>query len=221
MKEGCLYFVFRSFFSFDEQKKLVREALDCHHMNSGDSNWEDLRISTSSRKLALGISTGGDLTSTLPFAVALARKAFRKVFEKKDFEALKEVCREDAPLTGLALLYGPNASMPAHYDSPTQPGQREEWLALATVGNTVSFRCNDDVLELKSGDVVVFDSMAVLHGVEGVAEDDVDYQRLGLPIASRLGTLFWQGRMKLNNRSPVTASVVDGVGNLFVESDCE
>lgn len=40
---------------------------------------------------------------------------------------------------------------------------------MATIGSTVSFRCNDDVLELKLGNVLVMDSMAVLHGVEGVA----------------------------------------------------
>ena len=219
MKEG--FVVFRSFLSVEEQRELVREALDCHHRNSSNSDWRDLQTSKSSRKLALGISTGGDVTSTLAFATSVARKAFRKAFEQKPLEALKVVCREDTPLTGLALLYGPNASMPAHYDSPTQPGQREEWLAMATVGSTVSFRCNDDVLELKSGDVLVMDSMAVLHGVEGVDCEDGNYQEVGLPIPSRLGTLFWQGRMDSNENFPVATEVIDGFGKLFDESDCE
>jgi len=68
----------------------------------------------------------------------------------------------------------------------------------ATIGSTVSFRCNDDVLELKLlGRRIVMDSMAVLHGVEGVAmRTEIIKNSVCRFLADCQGTLFWQARMK-------------------------
>ena len=51
-------------------------------------------------------------------------------------------------LTGIALLYGPSAKMVAHYDSPTQPGRRREWIASVTVGSSVRFRLGNETAVL-------------------------------------------------------------------------
>jgi hypothetical protein len=147
----------------------------------------------------------------------------------------------NTPLTGLSLLYGPLASMPAHYDSPTQPGQREEWLAMISIGSSIIFRCNDELIRLDSGDVIVMDSMATLHGVERVLVSTTDesggwnhvnHTELGLPTPCRLGLLFWQGRptdekasaFSSHDEEEVTPSecLLDGVGDLFAdESDSD
>jgi hypothetical protein len=123
------------------------------------------------------------------------------------------------PLSGLSLLYGVGASMPSHYDSPTRPGQREEWLAMITLGNSVVFRCNSEVLTLHSGDVLVMDSMAVLHGVERIIPDASENPirpRIGLlNIQARLGILFWQGKETLK---PIpSARSEDGVDILRID----
>jgi hypothetical protein len=154
------------------------------------------------------------------------------------------------PLTGLSLLYGPLASMSAHYDSPTQPGQREEWLAMMSIGSSIIFRCNDELIQLDSGDVVVMDSMATLHGVERVlavgvstgegmnddvgdsnrATNNINYAELGLQTPCRLGLLFWRGRPK--DKAALTLpsqdeeltpgeSLLDGVGDLFADESDE
>jgi hypothetical protein len=238
------YAIFRSFLNVEEQKLLVRESLQCHLKNSSDKqdsdstrvptdlNWNHMETSSTSETFKLGVRCGGDLTPTLPLAVAVARRAFRQALQLKpplglasSIPALETLSQPNIPLAGLALLYGLKASMPPHYDSPTQPGQREEWLVMMTMGNDVRFRCNDDIVQLKSGDVLVMDSMAVLHGVESIVDVDNsqgcsdDRPDLGLPISSRLGILFWQGQSPVDKVDSASFSVVEGVGSLFPDSD--
>jgi hypothetical protein len=43
-----------------------------------------------------------------------------------------------------------------------------------TIGNAVDFICNHEILTLYGGDALVMDSMAVLHGVKGIRQDDND-----------------------------------------------
>lgn len=236
------YVVFRSFVEVHEQKELVREALGCHAQNSSSNNttttdWTTLETSTTSLNLQLGIPCGGDLTSTLPAAIAVARRAFHRAQQHEQQQqqllppdpsvqaALQTLSDPSTRLAGLALLYGPAASMLAHYDSPTQPGVPFEWLVVMTLGRAVRFRCNHNILTLQSGDVLVMDSMAVLHGVESIGDDcDAD---LGLPVSSRLGILFWQGRsssLAMQSGEGATneaVEVVDGVGSLFPDSDSD
>jgi hypothetical protein len=227
------YVVFRSFLGVQEQQLLVREALDCHLKNSNDkqnnngtaTGWKSMEASSNPLPFKLGVPCGGDLTSTLPAAVEVARRAFRQALQLPpsylaSTPVLEKVSQPNIPLTGLALLYGLKASKLAHYDSPTQPGQREEWLAMMTMGRDVRFRCNDDIVQLQSGDVLVMDSMAVLHGVESIVDDDTGCDtELGLPIKSRLGILFWQGTNPVDKVDRTSFSVVDGVGSLFNDSD--
>ena len=183
------YAVLTSFLTMQEQRQLVSDALTCHsqHSSSDTTVWTGVGASTASFPLKLGIGCGGDLSQTLPFAVDLARRAFSSSSMPHNVE--------DCTLTGLSLLYGPNAAMNAHCDSPTQRQQREEWLVMMTLGNSVQFRCNDELLLLHSGDALIMDSMAVLHGVQEIVVCHPDMAPiLGLPVpGSRLGVLLWQG----------------------------
>jgi hypothetical protein len=198
------FFVFRSLVESEEdQRRLVDEALLCHAQNQGNSHdFRDIQsISTlkTSLKLNLGISCGGDLTSILPKAAYVARRCLEMAStQAADAASTSLKLIANGPLSGLSLLYGLGASMPLHYDSPTKPGQREEWLAMITLGNSVAFRCNSEVLILHSGDALVMDSMAVLHGVDRIVADTSECpicHRIGLPnVQSRLGILFWQGK---------------------------
>ena len=59
-----------------------------------------------------------------------------------------------------------------------------------TIGMAVNFVCNDLTITMKSGDAVVMDAMAVLHGVQSIVQDGCSLQ---LPMkGSRLGILLWQ-----------------------------
>jgi hypothetical protein len=225
------YVIFRSFLNVEEQKLLVREALQCHLKNSTvqqdtssnastpiPTDWSLLETSSTSQTIQLGIRCGGDLTSTLPVAVAVARRAFRQAALEQPqlascIPALETLSQPNVPLAGLVLLYGLKASM------PPQPGQREEWLVMMTMGRDVRFRCNDEIVQLQSGDVLVMDSMAVLHGVESIVDSQECDEDLGLPISSRLGILFWQGQSPVDKVDSTSFSVVDGVGALFPDSD--
>jgi hypothetical protein len=200
--------------------------------------------STTSIPLNLGIPCGGHLDSILPHAVAIARRAYQcaataalEVAPCDDILAAESnatptprqelhdtlMAIAQGPLSGLSLLYGTKAAMTPHYDSPTQYQQRAEWLVLITLGNTVDFRCHDQVIPLHSGDVLVMDSMAVLHGVERIHVDTdcptLSHQ-LQLPGDQvRLGILLWQGRSDRPTQSvtaaPEEEQVLDGICGLF------
>lgn len=229
------YVVLESFLSIPEQQQVVSEVLECHSRHSSTTDWSSIAMSTSSLPLQLGTSCGGELSTKLPFCVSLARRAFlvvasRNVLlhrgsqdEKKNVMMIHhdhhEEERENTPLTGLALLYGPNGKMKAHYDSPTQPPSMttrgEEWLCMMTIGATIQFRANDEILTLHSGDVLIMDSMAVLHGVEGIVvatnDSSLALQDLGLPLANtRLGVLFWQAAAAVRKADDDDASHTAG-----------
>lgn len=202
------YVVLRSFnTTLDDQILLTQETVGCHVRRNGNNDYEFPGKLSSSLKLSLGISCGDDLSDILPRAIAVARKAFQCAAEYfPDKSELLHMSQQSTPLTGLALLYGVHTSMPPHYDSPTQPGRRHEWLVMLTLGNPVIFRCNDTRILLQSGDVLVMDSMGVLHGIDDVLELTEPgkhnlHEKLGLPYPSRLGILFWQGRQKTDTNS--------------------
>ena len=88
-------------------------------------------------------------------------------------------------------------------------------LALCSLG----FVCNDEIITLSSGDVLVMDAMAVLHGVQSILPDDCDIE---LPLqGSRLGVLLWQARQV----DPVEGSTrgkdetIDGMHMLYYDDD--
>jgi hypothetical protein len=233
-------------------QRLVQEVLDCHEKNSMHNPTDSaihseqlldlVSTSTTSIPLNLGIQCGGHLDTILPHAVAIARQAYQHAaaaaLEKLSTDvALSAASHSTAPqdlhdtlmaiaqgpLSGLSLLYGTNAAMSPHYDSPTQYQQRAEWLVLITLGNTVDFRCHDQVIPLHSGDVLVMDSMAVLHGVERIHVDTdcptLSHQ-LQLPGHQvRLGILLWQGRSVRSAQgmtaTPEEEQAVDGICDLF------
>jgi hypothetical protein len=118
--------------------------------------------------------------------------------------------------------------MKAHYDSPTQPGQKNEWLACLSLGENCNFRCNQDILLLESGDALVMDSMSTLHGVEGIVLSPKEPScKCGLPGSCRMGILMWQAKAAppLSNNSndddDRSIELVEGVGNLFLDSDSD
>lgn len=242
------YHVLPSFVTPEEAAGIVSEALSCHEVN-GDLNdlaYDTVRTSTASVTLALGISSvrsgPNDISPSLPRASTVARRAFRQVYEivkggcncsiaSCDIESLQKLSDcATTPLTGLALIYGAQASMPAHYDSPTQPGQRNEWLCMMSMGLPVRFRCDDEILTIYSRDVLVMDAMATRHGVESVVVDEEEavmandstgeWRNVGLPFPCRLGVLFWQGRSpSINNSFHETVDEIDGMGELFAQDD--
>ena len=251
------------------------------NMEYQNLSWDQLQNSSASMKMNLGLNEcGGDLSHTLPLAVELSRKAFRKsalhyemlgnlrlaqsshklagIMENTSSGQTKSVGTNGSKtknkkhpassspqtppkLTGLSLLYGPKAMMNPHYDSSTQPGQREEWLVMFTIGSDVLFRCNDSVIALSSGDALVMDSMSVLHGVEGIrkkmvqnpmdlctseTKDNSQFPRenidaalhYGLPVeGSRLGVLLWQGRTSYNAQIVTDERKTDDDGPISLE----
>lgn len=220
------YVVLRSFLSRQEQEDLKEEAIQCHRQKSSDPTFQAVHT-TASIPLNLGITCGSSVESQLPLASQLARRAFAHAschaFPEEPLLRLlsssSSSSSQHCSLTGLALLYGPNAKMSPHFDSPTQPGQRHEWLVMMTVGKAVAFVCNDKIITLSSGDVLVMDAMAVLHGVQSILPDDCDIE---LPLqGSRLGVLLWQARQV----DPVERSTrgqddtVDGMHMLYYHDD--
>jgi hypothetical protein len=232
------YMVFKSFVPLEEQIQVCREVLECHERNNidGESKITSTPISQNSIKLALGIGCGGNLSPQLPLAARILQQGFAKARDdcataqynnnnQNSLSALDTLQNPSTPLTGLALLYGPNAFMKAHYDSPTQPGQGHEWLACLSLGATVMFRCNNQILPLHSGDILVLDSMATLHGVEEIlASDNEDTTVNGLlPLNCRLGILMWQGKFQnqLEDTNSSDDAMIEGMGALFGDSDDE
>jgi hypothetical protein len=115
--------------------------------------------------------------------------------------------------------------MKPHYDSATQPNQKEEWLCILSLGLTAVFRCDNEVLHLESGDALVMDSMAVLHGVERVLLDpevceEASWRKAGLPFPSRLGLVVWQGRASTSaagsyGERQIANAMLEGMDALF------
>ena len=207
------YVVLRGFLAADVQQELIAEVLACHYRNAGVSP-SSVLTGESSLRLELGIATGGSLDAVLPQACARIREAFRQA-SCETVPKLRSLSADSTPLTGISLLYGPESVMKSHYDSPTQPGQRDEWLAMLSIGNPVLFRCNERIETLNSGDALVMDSMAVLHGVEGIVP--IDGADFGLPVqGSRLGILMWRARSdSAASTDRATVSPVDGLETLF------
>ena len=162
-----------------------------------------LMQSLSSMSLDLGLlGTGAPLVKQVEI-IRIAARAFLEGGESLVAAGHAEMgCEAAEPaaekLTGIALLYGPRSRMVAHYDSPTQPGRRREWLFMITAGNSIRFQLGDQIEELKSGDALIMDSMATLHGVVEVLSSDDSHidpaEQLGLPSGSRLGVLLWTAK---------------------------
>jgi hypothetical protein len=252
-------------FSFSEHRVSSINQRESNNPCIVDSNketdivWESLSTRETSIALHLGVKCGGDLGSVLPLAAHIARQAFTEasnVFGSDSTTSTDTIATiasstlatlSTTTLSGLVLLYGRCAHMAAHYDSPTQPGQRTEWLVNISLGQPIDFIVgHSNTVRLESGDVLVMDSMAVLHGVERILateskDNDTDntntigrkqrlhpYQRVGLPINSRLGILFWQGRDSIETRSTDNTHLfredepdMDGVDCLFGGRDSD
>jgi alkylated DNA repair dioxygenase AlkB len=243
------YVILKSFLSLEEQHTLCQEALECHFQHSSEqiTIQQPPLLGTASKNLDLGITCGQNVQQNLPFATACIQRAFAEAcdFFHEDDDILSVLHKlsnsssssnttATTPLTGLVLLYGPNSFMKAHYDSPTQPGQKNEWLACLSLGETCNFRCNHDILLLESGDALVMDSMSTLHGVEGIVLSAKEPSfKCGLPASCRMGILMWQAKAapplsnnpndnnNNNNNDDKSIELVDGVGNLFLDSDTD
>jgi hypothetical protein len=119
--------------------------------------------------------------------------------------------------------------MKPHYDSATQPNQKEEWLCILSLGLTAVFRCDKERLYLESGDALVMDSMAVLHGVDRVLLDpeaceQPSWRKAGLPFPSRLGLVVWQGRASVSETGndggqEAPNAMLEGMDALFQDYD--
>jgi hypothetical protein len=237
--------VLKAFLTVHEQLEITNEVLSCHRRNENDPRAllvlrDELESSPRSITLNTGTSIGESIALPLPKAEKACRRAFHRAAptlmkpncDEKDEvpfpHPLHVLAQPETPLTGTALVYGRNASMKPHYDSPTQPNQTEEWLCIISFGLTMVFRCDNDAFRVESGDALVMDSMAVLHGVESILPDPEgcahsSWRQVGLPSPSRLGLVVWQGRSfeAASNTSLIDCSVHDeameGMGALFEE----
>ena len=235
------FLILPSFLSIDEQKLLASSAIKAHRShtkaanatNNDSSNtkcscFDEIVLdsneplhASSSKSLNLGLKYCGSPLTSLPAAVQFSYRAFQTaahVYGQRHPQyvsisnTLQNLANSNqSKLTGIALLYGPSATMKPHYDSPTQPNQREEWLIMFTLGNDVLFQLNDRQLCLSSGDALVMDSMNVLHGVVSILPpklEEVDPAvALGLSPGTRLGLLLWQAsppRLKINENKTST-----------------
>lgn len=225
------YVHLKGFLTNEEQQELVRSTFECHRSNSAHSDghdkcdeWKSLGTDTVSTSLNLGLAyTGAPMNNEMNPALTFSRRSFEDASKhyldagKCDLSVATSrlASPDECDITGIALLYGPNGKMLAHYDAPTQKGRRDEWLVGFSVGADTMFRCNDEVVLLKSGDALVMDSMAVLHGVEGICGQvsSVDVEQLyGLPFqGSRLGVLLWQSAEPSKNRMDVSKAEAEGV----------
>ena len=230
MKRRDRFVVYRQQVTVEDQRQIVNEVIQSHNEFSRGNNYHQkewtllLGSSKTSIKLEMGVGCGDDLSQVLTKAACVAREAFRRAASEDfpDDKPLLTLSDTRTALSGVVLAYGLNGSMPPHYDSPTQPGQREEWLAMITVGQSVDFPCNNDNLKLESGDVLVMDSMAILHGVDGILSDArYNLNDVGLPCQCRVGVLFWQGRIKDTRDSSLLDETIplEGSLNLFETGD--
>lgn len=120
--------------------------------------------------------------------------------------------------------------MSPHYDSPTQKNQDSEWLCMFSMGHTIRFRCNDEILQVRSGDALVMDSMRVFHGVQSVDGRDghID-DEFGFPIpGARLGVLLWKAAsddlavsdtLGFDEEDDHSMVDMEGFSSLFPDSD--
>jgi hypothetical protein len=219
------YIILESFLSPDDERSIIQEVLERHRQSRPVANdlMMDLTSMKNSLKLELGIACGEDLSPILTVSTAICRRAFKDAAQYLPWaHSLKLLSERDTPLTGLSLLYGPQSSMSPHYDSPTQPGQKEEWLCMFTFGSSLLFRLDDETVKMKSGDALVMDSMSVLHGVERILAASVDdlCSKIGLPTACRLGLLFWHGRCATVDASDLNdIPVIDGLAAMYADAE--
>ena len=215
--------------TFERHQVCQKRKLGSEYEIDNDSEWKNLESSTASIPLNMGLNcTGGPFVDMEP-AVRYSKRAFGEasryfasIGQKEVSGAIYRLCNDEVELTGISLLYGPKGKMLAHYDSPTQPGRRDEWLVGFTVGADTDFRCNDKIIRLTSGDALVMDSMAVLHGVESIDngfESVCRSSKYELPFpGSRLGVLLWQSAQTIPNvsKNKVSSDIKhEGLKNLF------
>ena len=94
-------------------------------------------------------------------------------------------------LDGVALLYGINAKMEQHTDSLSRPDiTNEEWTFTINIGCDIQFTLNGKTVTAHSGDVLIMDSRAVMHGVERIIPKTCP---LFLPLQNaRFGIVCWE-----------------------------
>jgi hypothetical protein len=146
-----------------------------------------LPSSTCSLKLQLDVGK----PCPVDLLIGLTREAYSKA--KKVFPAeapLQDKATESTVYTSIGLLYGPAAFMSEHTDSPTFVGKSHEWLVCFSIGNTIVYQLDGVEVNVQSGDCLVMNSMAVLHGVKGVLAHSSPEQ---CPLQdARLGLLLWE-----------------------------
>lgn len=227
------FMIYPKFLSQQTQLELIQEVFARHASNSTTGTATNIHTtgstSTVSQTMSLGISCGASLDTILPLAVQQSRLLFSRAalesshsHQPSSERILVHLASNNTTLTGIALLYGPNAIMLPHYDAPTQHGQKEEWLCMMTMGSNVDFILDDAVITMKAGDCLVMDSMSTKHGVQRIWSDDDDNVPLVLPIqGSRLGILLWEGKNNTDNTTVTTGTKsqpeaqVDGIDLLF------
>ena len=119
---------------------------------------------------------------------------FEKELIKKAKEFVSKIVDYDLPfdkLDGVSLLYGINATMEQHTDSLSRPDiTNEEWTFTVNIGCDICFKLNGKNVIAHSGDIIVIDSRAVMHGVDKIIPNTCPKD---IPLTNaRFGVIVWE-----------------------------
>ena len=134
------------------------------------------------------------LNSEKSFRIDYKEVQFEKISIKKAKEFASKITDYKLPfdkLDGVALLYGINAMMLQHTDSLSRPHiTNEEWTFTVNIGCDICFTLNGKKIIAHSGDIIIMDSRAVMHGVDEIIENTCPKD---IPLKNaRFGVVIWE-----------------------------
>lgn len=133
-----------------------------------------------------------DLTKSPRRAIHAMRRAFREAAAQERTKgksmALSHLSNESTRLMVQVVVYGVDGIMRRHVDATV--GRAPKYLAILSLGLACDFGADTKVLELRCGDVIVFDASTVLHGVERIKPDTSPLiDQIG---ETRVSMMFWE-----------------------------
>lgn len=134
-----------------------------------------------------------ELTTSPRRAIHAARRAFREAAAHEQTRCsksavLSRLSNESTRLMVQAVVYGVDGVMKRHVDATV--GRAPKYLAILSLGLACDFGANSVVLELRCGDMIVFDASTVLHGVERIKRDTSPLlDQIG---EVRVSMMFWE-----------------------------
>lgn len=134
------------------------------------------------------------MESKKSFRIDYKELEFEKELIKKAKEFVSKIVDYKLPfdkLDGVSLLYGINAMMEQHTDSLSRPQiTNEEWTFTMNIGCDICFRLNGKNIIAHSGDIIIIDSKAVMHGVDKIIPNTCPKD---IPLSNaRFGVVIWE-----------------------------